>query len=201
MRFRMNNRVTHLFLTALAALAALALAPAASASPSAVVRDCAQDGSLDGSYSDADKRAALGEIPADVDEYSDCRSVIGGAIGGAKATGSVSSNGTSSPDAAAAGTPQARRKAAARRAKKVREARLKRARQVREKQLGARAVDPRDPGVFRAANTANGMPLPFTLALLALALIALAGGLLTLWRRNPAFAGAVRRVTPARFRR
>ena len=198
----MKNRVTHLLLTALAALAALALAPVAAASPAAVVRDCAQDGSLDGSYSDADKRAALGKIPADVDAYSDCRSVIGGSVGGggSGATATASASGTSSPGTAAV-TPQARRKAAAQRAEKVREARLERARKAREESLGARAVDPRDAGVFRAANTANGMPLPFTLAVLALALTALAGGLLTLWRRNPAFADAVRRVTPARFRR
>ena len=196
----MNNRVTHLLLTALAALAALALAPLAAASPTAVVRDCAEDGSLDGSYSDADKRAALGQIPADIDEYSDCRSVIGGSLDGGKATATAGSDGTSSPGAAAA-TPQARRKAEARRAEKIRQARIQRARKVREKRLGARAVDPRDPGVFRTANTANGMPLPFTLALVALALIAVAGGLFTLWRRNPAFADAVRRVTSARFRR
>ena len=196
----MNHRMTHLLLVALAALAALALAPVAAASPTAVVRDCAEDGSLDQSHSDADKRAALGQIPADIDEYSDCRSVIGGAIGGDKATASASSNGTSSPGTGPT-TPQARRTAAEERAEKVREARVEQARKVREKRLGARAVDPRDPGVFRAANTANGMPLPFTLALIALALIALAGGLFTLWRRNPAFADAVRRVTPARFRR
>ena len=195
----MNNRVTHLLLTALAALAALVLAPLAAASPTAVVRDCAEDGSLDGSYSDADKRAALGQIPADIDEYSDCRSVIGGSLDGGKGTATAGSNGTSSPDAAAA-TPQAR-KAEAQRAEKIRQARIQRARKIREKRLGPRAVDPRDPGVFRAANTANGMPLPFTLALVARARIAVAGGLFTLWRRNPAFADAVRRVTSARFRR
>ena len=199
MRFAVNIRLPHLFLTALAAVAAPALAPVAAASPAAVVHDCV-DGSLDGSYSDADKRAALGQIPTDIDEYSDCRSVISGSIGGDKATAGASSSGASAPGTTAA-TPQARSKAAAQRARTVREARIRSARRAREKSLGARAVDPRDSGVFRAANTANGMPLPFTLALVALALIALAGGLLTLWRRNPAFAGAVRRVIPARFRR
>ena len=164
-----------------------------------MLQDCA-DGSLDGSYSDADKRGALNQIPADLDEYSDCRSVIGAAIagGGGKADGAAGAG--SSAGGAAATSPEAR-KAAAQRAQKVREARLRTARERREKKLGARAVDPRDAGVFRAANTANGMPLPLTLALIALALIALAGGTLTLWRRNPAFAGAVRRVTPPRFRR
>ena len=198
----MNERVTHLSCL-LAAMAVLVLPPAAAAAPGDVVRDCAEDGSLDGSYSDADKRAALGQIPADVDEYSDCRSTIGGSIGGGG--GGEAGGGGGSADGGAAGagaaTPEARKAAAKRRAMKVREARRIRARAEREKKLGARAVDPRDAGVFRAANTANGMPLPFTVALIALALIALAGGLFTLWRRNPAFADAVRRVTPARFRR
>lgn len=195
----MNNRVRHLF-AILVALAVVALAPAAFAAPGDVVRDCAEDGSLDGSYSDSDKRAALGQIPADVDEYSDCRAVISGSIGGGAKAG-IASAGTPGADAGAAGATPLARKAAARKAKKAREARRKRARKVTEKKLGARAVDPRDPGVFRAANTANGMPLPFTLALVGLALIALAGGALTLWRRSPAFVGALRRVAPPRFRR
>ncbi|MGI9081660.1 MAG: hypothetical protein ACR2FZ_05180, partial [Thermoleophilaceae bacterium] len=72
----MNNRVRHPLLL-IAALAVLSLAPTALASPADVVRDCAEDGSLDGSYSEAEKRAALGEIPADLDEYSDCRAIIG----------------------------------------------------------------------------------------------------------------------------
>jgi hypothetical protein len=199
----MNNRVRHLLLP-LAALALLALAPAAVASPGAVVRDCAQDGSLDGSYSDADKRAALGQIPADLDEYSDCRSMISGSIGsgggggGGNVTATASSAGT--PGVAEKKSPGAR-KAAAHRTRKAREARRKRARKEREREFGARAVDPRDAGVFKAANTANGMPLPVTLALIALGLMALASALLALWRRNPAFAGALRRVTPRRFRR
>ena len=197
----MRNRIRHLF-PALAVLAALALAPAAVASPGAVLQDCS-DGSLDGGHSDADKRAALGQIPADLDEYSDCRSVINGSIGGGGggeevAPGAGSNGGAAGTDAV---TPRARKAAAERRAKQVRAAQRERARKVREKTLGARAVDPRDPGVFRAANTANGMPLPFTLAVIALALIALAGGLFALWRHNPAFAGALSRVIPARFRR
>lgn len=197
----MKTRVRHL-VTPLAALAVLALAVPAAASPGAVVRDCAQDGSLDGSYSDADKRAALGQIPADVDEYSDCRSIIGGALGGkGKVTATASSSGPGAGGAGGTGGPKAKAAAAARKAKSAREARRNKARQLRERALGARAADPRDPGVFRAANTANGVPLPVTLALVALGLLALAGGLLALWRRNPAFAGAVRRVTPARFRR
>ncbi len=194
----MSNRIRHL-LRALAAVAALLLAPVAAASPGAVVRDCATDGTLDGSYSDADKRDALDQIPADLAEYSECRALISGAIGGAKA--SASSSGPAG--GAGAKSPEARM-VAARRAKKAqaaREARRRLAREVRERKLGPRAVDPRDAGVLGAANTANGVPLPLMLAVVALALLALAGGLLTIWRRDPRLAGAVRRFTPPRLRR
>jgi len=187
----MNNRLRNLLMS-LAAFAVLALAPTAAASPDAVVRDCAEDGTLDGSYSEADKRAALGRIPADLDEYSDCRAIIAGGGGG-----KASANSVGGP---AAGTPAAK-KAASRRLAKIRAVLRTKARQKREKELGARSVDPRDAGVFRASNTANGMPLQMTLALIALTILALAAGLLALQRRNPAFADAIRRVDLKRFRR
>ena len=64
-----------------AVAAALVIAPVASASPDDVVRDCAADGVLNDPHADAEKRAALDRIPADLDEYSDCRSVITASIG------------------------------------------------------------------------------------------------------------------------
>ena len=74
-----------------AAAAALAIPAAAWASPDAVVRDCASDGSLDGSYSDADKRGAIGQLGAELQEYSDCKSVIGASTGGRPSARSSSS--------------------------------------------------------------------------------------------------------------
>ena len=59
---------------------ALALPSAAQASASAVIRDCAQDGHLDGHYSNAELRQARDNLPSDLDEYSDCRDVISAAI-------------------------------------------------------------------------------------------------------------------------
>lgn len=192
----MNSRVRHL-IAPVAVLAVLAFAPAAAASPTAVVRACLNEQSLDG-YSDADKRAALNQLAADQDEYSDCRSVIGASIGGAKVTASASSNtptgSTQAPD------PKHVRRVAERKQKQALEARRKRARKVRELKLGPRAVDPRDAGVFKAAGTANGMPLPVVLAVIALGLLSL-GGMLTLSRRNPRVAGVLRRVSLPRFRR
>jgi hypothetical protein len=72
--------------TALALLTVLALPGLAHASGSAVIKDCA-DGSIDKTYSQKDYADALANLPADLDEYTDCRSQIqrkqlGGGTGG-----------------------------------------------------------------------------------------------------------------------
>lgn len=198
----MNSWIRHLIVP-VAVLAVLALAPAAGASPQDVIRACLNERSLEG-YSDAEKRAALDQLAADQDEYSDCRAVIGSSIGSKKAGATASSAGSGPTRGAEGSNRRETGKAAARKKQQAlaaQAAQRQQARQVRERRLGERTVDPRDPGVFKAANTANGMPLPVLLAVIALALLTLAGGTLALWRRNPRFAGAVRRVTPARFRR
>jgi hypothetical protein len=61
--------------TALALLLALAASGVAHASTQALFKDCG-DGSLDGHYSQKDYADALANLPADLDEYSDCRSQI-----------------------------------------------------------------------------------------------------------------------------
>ncbi len=77
---------------AIALLAALAVPGAAHASGAAVIRDCTDDGALSKSYSQKDYAKALADLPADVDEYSNCRDVIqrarlGGAAGGGSGGG------------------------------------------------------------------------------------------------------------------
>ena len=63
--------------TLVAVVAALAVvAPAASASPMSVIRDCSEDGVLNGKYSPSELDGALEQLPSDLDEYTDCRSVI-----------------------------------------------------------------------------------------------------------------------------
>jgi len=61
--------------TALALLLALTAPSLAHASGSAVIKDCS-DGSIDKSYSQKDYADALADLPADLDEYTDCRSQI-----------------------------------------------------------------------------------------------------------------------------
>jgi hypothetical protein len=171
------------------AFAALALPAGAAADPSAVVRDCAADGTVDGNYSDSEKRAALKQIPADLDEYSDCRSVIGASLGGGPKAG-ASKNGR---DGGAAASGSAAAKAAARK-RKARAEKRKKQRAGTEVALGDRNVDPRNGDVFQAADTSNGLPMPVLLALIALGLLAAAGGVMALGKRNPSLAATLRRV-------
>ena len=187
---RMTPRVRHL-ITLVVAFAALALPAAAAADPDTVVRDCAADGSVDGDYSDSDKRAALKRIPADLDEYSDCRSVIGAAIGGGpKARASNNDRAA----AGAAGGGGAAGKAVTAKKRKARAEKRKKERASTELALGDRKVDPRNSDVFQAADTSNGLPTPVLLALIALGLLAMAGGVMALGKRNQGLAATLRRV-------
>ncbi len=169
----MTSRMRHLIAPALLVLA-LAAPAAVQASPDAVVRDCAEDGSVDGSYSNADKRAALKKIPADLDEYSDCRSAISGSIGsGGPKAGSAKKNGDSGGGAAASGggdggTPTIdadtngdgkvtdAEKAAAGKTDLALKQDAKR--KDTETSLGDRKTDPTKVGAIDASQTSNGVP-------------------------------------------
>ena len=67
-------------------LLALVAAPAANAaSTTQILRDCADDGVLQGNYSPSELRRARQNIPTDTDEYTDCRDVLARAAAGAVA--------------------------------------------------------------------------------------------------------------------
>src|SRR3954452_25351208 len=111
----------------LALLITLMLVPAATALASGgkVVRDCTDDGVLQGHYSQKDLREALNSIPSDVDEYTNCRDVIrraafggaggkggsGGGTGGGAPGGEFGGFGDSGPGGAAPATTPAQRDA------------------------------------------------------------------------------------------
>src|SRR4051812_48735050 len=82
---------------ALACLALLLVAvPAAeAASTTQILRDCADDGVLQGNYKPSELRKARQNIPTDTDEYTDCRDVLARAATGAVA-GSGSGSGSTS---------------------------------------------------------------------------------------------------------
>jgi hypothetical protein len=189
----MTRHVRHL-IAALLAAAVLLPAGSALADP---VSDCASDGALNGSYSDSELRAALGNIPADLDEYSDCRAAISGAIGGGGPTAKSSgaSPGAGGGGAATAVTAKKQKAAKA----KARE-KAKKAKKIRQIAAVAPGAD-NGGAALQAADTSSGMPTGLLLALIALGLLAIAGGVMTLSRRVPAVGEALRRVTPGRSQR
>src|SRR3954469_9121240 len=68
-----------------------------------VIRDCTDDGRLQGHYSQSDLRDALDSLPSDIDEYTDCRDVIRrAAFGGAGRSGG-GKGGSSGSDGGSAG--------------------------------------------------------------------------------------------------
>jgi hypothetical protein len=60
----------------LAIIALAAPAPSFAQEGQEVIRDCAQDGDLDGNYSQEELDDAYNNMPSDIDQYSDCRQVI-----------------------------------------------------------------------------------------------------------------------------
>jgi len=64
-------------------LTLLVAAPAAMAGTRGdIIRDCENDGRLDGNYTPSEIRDARNNLPADVDQYSNCRDVLNRALGG-----------------------------------------------------------------------------------------------------------------------
>jgi hypothetical protein len=109
-------RLRHRIATALALLVALLALPGlAYANGDGAIKDCANDGKLDKTYSQSDLADAISNLPADVDEYSDCRDILrraqlgggsssgGGASGGGASTGGGTTGGGSTGGGATGG--------------------------------------------------------------------------------------------------
>jgi hypothetical protein len=172
---------------------ALALPSAAQASASAVIRDCAQDGNLDGHYSNAELRQARDNLPSDLAEYSDCGDVISGAITSGGSGGGR--RGTGPPPAAR--HHRARAHAASRR---------KRLHAIKPSKprldLGGRVIEPGNNGLFKPASSSHRLPLPLLLALIAGGLMGTVGALMALRRRLPGLSNlSLPRVSLPRLRR
>jgi hypothetical protein len=82
--------------TAVLCLLALFAAPAQASTRNKIIKDCADDGILQGHYSPSQLRDARQHLPSDVAEYTDCADVLrraetpGGGAGGSGATGAGS---------------------------------------------------------------------------------------------------------------
>jgi hypothetical protein len=178
----MNRVVRHLLL--IGVLLMLAVPASAYASADQVIRDCARDGKLDQHYSNAELRKARNHLPSDLDEYSDCRDVIAGAIkGGSDRGGGKASPGIAATDPAGEQAAQAAdqstlatiaAKGAGGKAPKL--------------DVGGHSLKPDSSGFFNLGSAANKVPVPLLIALALVCAMALATGLGSFRERVPALA-------------
>jgi hypothetical protein len=85
-----------LLATTLAGLLVTFAPASALAAGQSVIRDCTDNGRIDSSHSQSDYNGALKSLPSDVDEYTDCRSIIKSAQRRDAASGTTgSTSGTS----------------------------------------------------------------------------------------------------------
>jgi hypothetical protein len=176
----LSRAVRHLLI--IGALAALALPAPAFASADQVISDCARDGQLDRHYSNAELRHARNNLPADLDEYSDCRDVIASAIKG----GSDRGLGAGSPGVGA--TDPAGEAAAKAKDQSELAAVANGDGKKPSIEVGGTKLAPDSSGFFNLGGAANDVPLPLLLALLLLSVLALASGVGALRERVPALA-------------
>jgi hypothetical protein len=169
------------------ALIALTVPAAAQASGFDVIRDCARDGRLDGNYSNAELKEARDNLPSDLDEYSDCREVINGAItSGSDRGGGRDGGGSGSGAGGSGGSGPSGEGGRARDAAALDELTDRRGKPALN--VAGRNVRPGDDGLFDLASATNGLPLPLLLALITVLLIAAGGGVVALTRRYPGLA-------------
>jgi hypothetical protein len=168
-------------LLVVAVLAVLALPGGAMANP---IRDCNDDGDLDKRYSNAELRKALDELPTDLDEYSNCREILSGAISGG------SDKGGNRPTAGADGSPLTPREQAARTedAEDLAAITADPEKNPPSIEVGGEQVEPGSDGLFDLATASNDLPAPLLVSLIALLVVALVGGLAALRERIPALA-------------
>jgi hypothetical protein len=98
-----------LTLAVLCLLVLLPVAPAAASTRDKIIRDCADDGVLQGHYSPSALRDARQNLPSDVAEYTDCADVLrraelpsGGSGSGGGTGGATGGGGFGGPGGAAA---------------------------------------------------------------------------------------------------
>jgi hypothetical protein len=166
----------------LAVLAVLATPAVAHADP---VTDCAKDGKLDKRYSNVELKKALNHIPGDLDEYSNCRQVIAGAIqGGSDKGGGRPIAGGSKNGAAVSPAEQARRAQDGRDLAAITgdSGGKPKAPTV---EVGGKSVKPGSNGLFNLASQSNDIPAPLLAAMISLVLLAVLGGVLALRGRVP----------------
>jgi hypothetical protein len=169
-------------LLVLAVLALMALPGSAMAQDP--IRDCNSDGDLDNKYGNKELRDAIERLPTDLDEYSNCREILSNAIT------SGSDRGGGRPTLGADGSPLPPEEQAARATDNEDLAAITAdpEKSPPSVKVGDEEVEPGSNGLFDLASASNDLPVPLLVALIALAFVALIGGLVALRERIPALA-------------
>jgi hypothetical protein len=189
------TRFRHIALLLAAIVCALATAaPALAADSDEVIRDCYDDGKLDGSYTQEELDEAEDDLPSDVDEYSDCRQVIAsakarGGKGKRGGTGGVPGAGFRG-GGTAGGDPALSTKSGAIAGSRedLNELNtLTGARERQEPKVPVGSGQPIQPaaGATSVGESANDMPTPLLAALIAMAAVGALAALTAAWRRRP----------------
>jgi hypothetical protein len=190
----MRRLLTALIIASLAAPAAAA----ADSGPTKLVIDACRDEHIDGTYTQAQYKKALEQIPSDSDEYTACREVLergrlaalgnkrksGGGNAGGGGTGSSSGSGgggSSSGTSGASPAPAADPLATATPAQK--KALAKAGQSAQAVDIGGKLVKPGDLGVGALAGSGHSLPTTLAALIALLAASALAGGGWWLWSR------------------
>jgi hypothetical protein len=170
-------------LLVLVVLALVAL-PASAMAQNSAIADCNTDGDLDEKYSNKELREAIEDLPTDLDEYSNCREILSGAIT------SGSDRGGGRPTLGADGSPLPAEEHAARTEDNEDLAAITADPEKRPPsvEVGGEEVEPGSNGLFDLASASNDLPVTLLVALIALALVAVIGGLVALRERIPALA-------------
>jgi hypothetical protein len=182
-----------LLLALVVALCALLLPAVSMSGP---IEDCADDGQLQGNYSDQQKQQALKDLPSDLSEYSDCGEILNTPNPGQSGSGGGGGGGAGSGAASGAGgAATTQRSAAPTEPSKAELARQKQERAAIEAlangggkphlELDGKTISPGDAGLYNLAAETHEVPTPIKLALIALALLAIAGIVLAARRRFP----------------
>jgi hypothetical protein len=166
------------------------------------IGDCNDDGDLDHQYSNKQLRDAIENLPTDLDEYSNCREVLSGAI----TSGSDKGGNRPTPGTDPAALPQEEHEARAQDNEDLAAITKEPEESPPSVQVGDETVEPGSNGLFDLASASNDLPVPLLVALIALALVALIGGLVAMRERIPALSripllSKIPRVSLPRFRR
>ena len=154
-------------------LASALLAVPAFGSAKDVIRDCSEDGVLNGHYSHSELAKAPAQLPSDLDEYTDCRAVIRSA----ELRSAKKKEGPGPGNVDTASPPSANEQ------KKLHDA----AKSAGSVNIGGKGITPGEKP-FKTAGFGTDLPTLVLAVLLALAGAMIAGAVVAVRRRYPAFA-------------